>query len=351
MIKFFRHIRKDLMEKNKTSKYFKYAIGEILLVVIGILIALQINNRNEKRLNENNIRSILKEVQNDLEEDILKSKNLFAYYRYTDSIIAMAQNNKLTREDYLGDDRNDYIYVAINAFHLKIHSKGYQNFTDNLDDIPEKFQEVIAPLNQIYTYNKYEIDKFDSRIDEITDRLMDKLAASKPWFYALQTSTSEDAVRYFLSDSLYKNALQIYGNASRNLTYHVNDFDQNAVKTYKKIAKLTGYPKKMPDFIPHHLIDVTPKQLQELSGNYKLVKVKNFYTTEILDEPFIMKVNKDNLEFTDMKYKDSYFLYFKSKTKLFATNLEATILKDESDRVIGLKVKFLNDEFELVKIE
>ena len=49
MIKFFRHIRKDLMEQNKTSRYLKYAIGEIILVVIGILIALQINNWNELR--------------------------------------------------------------------------------------------------------------------------------------------------------------------------------------------------------------------------------------------------------------------------------------------------------------
>ena len=49
MIKFFRKIRYDLMEKNKTGKYFKYAIGEIVLVVIGILIALQINNFNEQR--------------------------------------------------------------------------------------------------------------------------------------------------------------------------------------------------------------------------------------------------------------------------------------------------------------
>jgi hypothetical protein len=51
MIKFFRKIRYDLMEKNppagragKTGRYLKYAIGEIVLVVIGILIALQINN-------------------------------------------------------------------------------------------------------------------------------------------------------------------------------------------------------------------------------------------------------------------------------------------------------------------
>ncbi|WP_411768403.1 DUF6090 family protein [Winogradskyella sp. A3E31] len=49
MIKFFRQIRYNLMEKGKTGRYFKYAIGEIILVVIGILIALQINNWNEMR--------------------------------------------------------------------------------------------------------------------------------------------------------------------------------------------------------------------------------------------------------------------------------------------------------------
>jgi len=48
MIKFFRKIRYDLMEKNKTAKYFKYTLGEIILVVIGILIALQINYLNQK---------------------------------------------------------------------------------------------------------------------------------------------------------------------------------------------------------------------------------------------------------------------------------------------------------------
>jgi len=49
MIKFFRKIRYDLINQNRTTKYFKYAIGEIILVVIGILIALQINNWNEEK--------------------------------------------------------------------------------------------------------------------------------------------------------------------------------------------------------------------------------------------------------------------------------------------------------------
>ena len=49
MIKFFRNIRQTLINEGKTSRYFKYAIGEIVLVVIGILIALSINNWNDQR--------------------------------------------------------------------------------------------------------------------------------------------------------------------------------------------------------------------------------------------------------------------------------------------------------------
>ena len=56
MINFFRKIRYNLMEKNKTGKYLKYAIGEILLVVIGILIALQINTWNEERLKQKELK-------------------------------------------------------------------------------------------------------------------------------------------------------------------------------------------------------------------------------------------------------------------------------------------------------
>lgn len=52
MLKFFRKIRKTLLSESKTGKYFKYAIGEIILVVIGILIALQINNWNENKKNK-----------------------------------------------------------------------------------------------------------------------------------------------------------------------------------------------------------------------------------------------------------------------------------------------------------
>tara|TARA_R110002033_G_C3814593_1_gene232514 strand:+ start:69 stop:782 length:714 start_codon:yes stop_codon:yes gene_type:complete len=59
MIKFFRKIRQDLLSKGKTGKYFKYAIGEIVLVVIGILIALAINNWNEQRKSSINEKDLI----------------------------------------------------------------------------------------------------------------------------------------------------------------------------------------------------------------------------------------------------------------------------------------------------
>ena len=70
MINFFRKIRHNLVEQNKTGKYLKYGIGEIVLVVIGILIALQINNWNEGRKSEALEKSVLTDLRNELNANI-----------------------------------------------------------------------------------------------------------------------------------------------------------------------------------------------------------------------------------------------------------------------------------------
>jgi hypothetical protein len=70
MIKFFRKIRQNLLSEGKTGKYFKYAIGEIVLVVIGILIALSINNWNEKRKIRDSEIIYLNNIKRDLQFSI-----------------------------------------------------------------------------------------------------------------------------------------------------------------------------------------------------------------------------------------------------------------------------------------
>ena len=72
MIKFFRNIRKKLLAEGNTIKYLKYAIGEIVLVVIGILIALQINNWNEDRLEQREETKLLENLKIDFKQTIIE---------------------------------------------------------------------------------------------------------------------------------------------------------------------------------------------------------------------------------------------------------------------------------------
>ena len=79
MLFFFRKLRKSEMQKKSFVKYFKYAIGEIILVVIGILIALQINNWNSSRIQQNKEQSYLKEIQNSLYKDSLALAEVLSF--------------------------------------------------------------------------------------------------------------------------------------------------------------------------------------------------------------------------------------------------------------------------------
>ncbi len=70
MIRFFRKIRQQLLSENNFSRYFLYAIGEILLVVIGIYIALQLNNWNENKISTQKEITNLKEIKKNLKSDL-----------------------------------------------------------------------------------------------------------------------------------------------------------------------------------------------------------------------------------------------------------------------------------------
>ena len=81
MIKFFRKIRRKLLTENNFSKYFIYALGEIFLVVIGILIALNINNWNENQKQLKLEKEILGEVKIGLESDYINISNVIKDHR------------------------------------------------------------------------------------------------------------------------------------------------------------------------------------------------------------------------------------------------------------------------------
>ncbi len=90
MIKFFRKIRQRLLTENKFSKYLIYAIGEIILVVIGILIALAINNWNTENQRKNELTSSLKSI---LEEIAITQSLTTTDLKEIDSVIQKTQKS------------------------------------------------------------------------------------------------------------------------------------------------------------------------------------------------------------------------------------------------------------------
>ena len=93
MIKFFSRIRKSLLTENKFSKYMLYAIGEIVLVVIGIMIALQFNNLNEEKKKQRNIDQLIIDIEQDLVVNYNSANSVLNFYWAQDSIAKLIANN------------------------------------------------------------------------------------------------------------------------------------------------------------------------------------------------------------------------------------------------------------------
>ena len=115
MIKFFRKIRYDLMEKNKTGKYLKYAIGEIILVVIGILIALSINNWNEKRKSDNAETYLLTSLNKEfrLNKTLLENNLIRIDSTISHLSILLKLMNKTVENNYTDHSLDSIIYYSL----------------------------------------------------------------------------------------------------------------------------------------------------------------------------------------------------------------------------------------------
>jgi len=113
MIKFFRRIRQKLLTENKTSKYLLYAIGEIILVVVGILIALQINNWNENQKLKSEGIKLLQNFKISIEADTVRVNayiNIFSYVEKDINSILRHMDEDLPYHDSLSFSNSTAIW-------------------------------------------------------------------------------------------------------------------------------------------------------------------------------------------------------------------------------------------------
>ncbi len=154
MLTFLRKIRKSFIDSGSSQKYLLYAIGEIALVVIGILIALQINNWNEQKKKVNKERNALSEILSDLEvnssslEDNLyhEQNNILQAIESLNVVLLSLENASGYHDSLSIHFRNVYNYPYVE---LKV--SGYESLSSMGMDLVAD-QHVRSEIGKYYTY-------------------------------------------------------------------------------------------------------------------------------------------------------------------------------------------------------
>lgn len=201
MLQFFRKIRHKLLSEGKITNYFKYAIGEILLVVIGILIALQINNWNESRKHKIAESEFLAGIKSDLNDD--KTFIEFVLNRINPKIEVYNQLNKDVQLDYLenimevdsllgiylfvgqrtfypitgsfqssvaGNEINTYKNKLLIRSIIKLYNSTYPRIIENGQNLDERW----AQISQKYSHER-RIGRFDQLNDTGFSLILDDI--------------------------------------------------------------------------------------------------------------------------------------------------------------------------------
>jgi len=251
MIKFFRKIRQKLLSENKFSKYLLYAIGEIILVVIGILIALYINNLNTEKQDSiilngylNNISESIKLDQANLEQIAVFRDSSIIGSKYFMNIIEQENTSKEEYSIYFSE------YFAYNPWldkYFQSNNSGFEALKNSgyLSKIQQTIFETelykyYGLVEQIENEEKYlnnfmEEMKYDIYKNNIVQPIKPIV---RKGIGNIETDEDFDNLRRFF------NYPSVVGSHSRNAgTIYLNELYKelliSAVNVRKEIEKIT----------------------------------------------------------------------------------------------------------------
>jgi hypothetical protein len=168
MINFLRRIRQDLINENKTSRYLIYAVGEVVLVVIGILIALQIDNRNELRKEKFEEKVVYENLLSTLKRDSLELVNILT--RQNKSLekqrLVIQSNFSILKDSMSVEEINQLLLDICNGVFSFFPKYGtYNSILSNngLDII--KSNEIKTLTIDLYDYECQRYENMDKIID------------------------------------------------------------------------------------------------------------------------------------------------------------------------------------------
>ncbi len=239
MIPFFRKIRKKMADDNKPMKYIRYAIGEIVLVVFGILIALQINNWNEQRKLHNTINNVYSIIKSDLQSDIIAIDEIVDYMESADSVFKKIIDNNMTFENYTNCRKCISIISGYPDIVLK--KRGLKLLEDNSTLFDIQKDSLIININSFYSYYNTEID---IALREMSTDFEDNYRYwknNKPWFNDFyfgrdeKSITNNDLINYLLTSDYRNRVGSFYLLHYKIYLVHLKEYKRDALKIMEKI--------------------------------------------------------------------------------------------------------------------
>ncbi len=221
------------MQKNKFTTYLLYAIGEIILVVIGILIAVYINSQYTASQNEKKIEAILRQMQQELLVDIAEARELSAFNIGRDSIARKIFQEKVDASNWKTSSR-----VTGNFTTFKNNRGAYERFMQNLEIVPDKYQTLLPLMTDMFVKIQQDIDDDIERLKQ-TSSTFDQIDHDpRAADILMQNTTEEEARDFFLNDPFVKNKTYRYMRDIRLLSYHANSYRYHGIELYHAIDSI-----------------------------------------------------------------------------------------------------------------
>ena len=242
------------MSENKTSMYFKYAFGEIVLVVLGILIALQINNWNEARKEDKALKEYLVKIRSHTMEDLGKLDQISA------GRMLIAENCKKARKHILDktEDQEPYIFrtasVAFADFYFKPNTGGYDALKNSeyfgkinntpLDSLLSGYHRLVAEIAQNESsYNEYVVYQevnLDTRFDRSLILASAFMSPDSLMLRATPQSEYDQAFQEFFETAAYRNVISLAAWNFDNMIEQYNQLKVIGQAVIKEIDELTN---------------------------------------------------------------------------------------------------------------
>ncbi|MEO0787918.1 MAG: hypothetical protein AAFY36_04605 [Bacteroidota bacterium] len=269
MIRVFRKIRKKLLGEGRLAKYFFYLTGEVVLVVIGVLIALAINNANERSKSRAKIQNILLQVQAELKTNLDSGIGILEELMSKDSLIHLVMNDLYTSSEDIRKNRD--LVNLVNQYEIfNIQDNAFKALIAESENIPVKYDSILIQLNDIYVSRKSWVENADSETQRIVLRHWDWEISNTDWFsdkYFRDRELPDEQMEFYMESSYYKNVVYDYFNSALENQYpRILKFCTEAYRCYDSISEQLaeeGVNKNNVQVLPYDY--VVP---EDLVGDY-----------------------------------------------------------------------------------